>query len=546
LLVPLAATVAVVLIVHALIGYWSVRDQATRFVRADLERSTVLIESALHDGMLLNHMNDVQNRMERLGTSAGIVSIRVYSKNGKIALSADPIERGTVVDVTADACVACHPSGRLKGSGVLSHRTVLHQQDGGDVQRRLAVIPNEPSCSVAGCHPSPAQTPVLGVLDVRMTSGSLDAAIAGARRQIIIATASLIPATGLVAALFIRRLVHDPVTRLHEGTRRIAAGDLSTRIDIRGRHELASLADAFNAMVADLRTARVELDAWSNTLEEKVRRKTEELARAQQQMSRVETMASLGKLCATVVHELNNPLSGVLAYARLVRRELAEQPLPPATREEIDGYLALVDKECVRCGAIVKNLLTFARGSGVRLASVDLNQIVEHTLMLVRHHLELHNVHVETTPLEGDSTIVADSGQIQQACLALIMNAIEAMQGVQARARVLGVRLTGDEDSVCIRITDTGVGIAPELIPHIFEPFVTTKGETSGVGLGLAVVYGIVLAHCGDIAVDSQPGTGTTFTLTLPRRSSLEQVQTIAGAATDGACGAAGTAEVRS
>lgn len=518
LMIPLAAIVALVLAIHALLGYWSARRQISMFVRADLERSTALIESATHDGMLLNRMDEVQSRIERLGASSGFTAIRVYAKNGRIALSADRAERNTIIDLASEACAACHPDGEATGPRVLQHRNLVNHLDGHEAQRCMAVIRNEPGCASAGCHLPPDKSPILGVLDVQMTMAPFDEAIARARAQLIWTTAALVLASGFVAALVIRRLVHVPVKALHEGTRRIAAGDLDTRIEVPGRHELALLAGAFNRMVADLRAARDELDRWSRTLEDKVEEKTFELRKAQQQMTHVETMVSLGKLSATVAHELNNPLSGILTYARLVRRELADQPIDPVIREELDSYLALVDKESVRCGAIVKNLLVFARGRGVRLSATDLNQIVEHSLMLIRHHLELNKIRLETTLLEGDPTIIADQGQIQQAALALLMNAVEAMQAVADRPRELGVHLSGDAEQVEIRISDTGVGIPADLIPHIFEPFVTTKGEASGVGLGLSVVYGVVHGHGGEITVRSRPGAGTTFTVQLPRR----------------------------
>ncbi|MBS0196445.1 MAG: HAMP domain-containing protein [Planctomycetes bacterium] len=522
LFVPLGATIALVLSFHALLGYWGARDEISRFVRADLERSTSLIRSATRDGMLLNRMDEVQSRIEQLGASQGFTGIRVYAKDGRIALSADATERGRVVAISAEACATCHTNGEVTGPNVLRFNNIALERGGHEAQRSLTVINNEPSCSATACHSPPGLQPVLGVLDVQMTMAPFDEAIARARLQLGWTTALLILASGLIAALFIRRLVHEPVARLREGTRRIAAGDLNTRIDVPGRTELATLAGAFNGMVADLRGARDELDRWSRTLEQKVEEKALALKQAQQQMNQVETMASLGKLSATVAHELNNPLSGILAYARLVRREIAEQPIEQRVREELEGYLALVDKECVRCGDIVKNLLLFARGRSVRPKATDINQIIDHGLKLLRHHLEMNKVQLETTLIEGDPTIVADQNQILQAVLALLMNAIEAMQGEHDRSAILGVHLTGDLERVEIRISDTGGGIPPELIPHIFKPFVTTKGEGSGVGLGLSVVYGVVHGHGGDISVQSQPGVGTTFTITLPRKPSME------------------------
>ena len=517
LLIPLAATIALVLSVHALLGYWGARDALARFVRGDLDRSSSLIQTATHDGMLLNRMDEVQRRIERLGASPGFTGIRVYAKDGRIALSSDAAERGRIIPITAEACAACHPGGAPTGPGVLQASHPVLTRGGHEAQRSLTVISNEPTCAATECHPAPSQRPVLGVLDVQMTMQPFDDAIAQARRHLWWTTCVLIVASGAIVALFIRRLVHEPVARLHAGTQSIAAGNLDTRIEVAGGHELATLAGAFNGMVADLRIARDELDRWSRTLEQKVEEKTLALRQAQLQMTQVETMASLGKLSATVAHELNNPLSGILAYARLVRRELAEQPMDEATRAELDSYLSLVDKECVRCGDIVKNLLVFARRRGVHPGRTDINEVVRHSAMLVRHHLEINRVQLETTLLDGDPAIIADSGQIQQAVLALLMNAIEAMQANAGTPAVLGIHLSGDDRRITIEIRDTGSGIPPDLVPHIFEPFVTTKGNASGVGLGLSVVYGVVHGHNGEISVQSEQGLGTVFTITLPR-----------------------------
>jgi two-component system NtrC family sensor kinase len=241
--------------------------------------------------------------------------------------------------------------------------------------------------------------------------------------------------------------------------------------------------------------------------------KTAELQSAQRQVMHMEKMASLGKLSATVAHEINNPLSGVLTYARLVERELEDQPVDPAVRPELTRYLQLVQRETSRCSQIVNNLLVFARRSATEMASIDLNEIVERSLMLIRHHLEMHDIVLDKSLLEDDAVLIADAGQVQQALIALFMNAVEAMPD----DGMLSVRLHGDADAVTIEITDTGSGIAPEALPLIFEPFFSTKTGESGVGLGLAVVYGIVHRHGGSIIVESRVNEATTFRLRFPR-----------------------------
>jgi two-component system NtrC family sensor kinase len=518
LLAPLVVTIAVVLAIHAMISFRSTEDDFLRLVRADVDRSSELIKRATHDGMLLNRKDEVRATIERLAQGPEIAAIRVYDKEGTIMVSAHKDEVGRRLDPDSETCLCCHEQTRPKDTAVLDQSGLAQPDDGPGVLRRLSVIENEPTCSAAACHAHPAEQRVLGVLDLEMSMAPLETALATVQRHVLWTTLALIAIVGLVVAVFIRRVVQRPIRRLFQGTRRIADGDLDTRIEVRGRHELARLAEAFNRMATDLSAARREVTEWSQKLEEKVVEKTEELSRAQRQVLHMEKMASLGKLSATVAHEINNPISGVLAYARLVRRELAEQPLPAEVRDELTRYLSLVEKECVRCGAIVQNLLVFARRTGAEMAPTDLNEVVQRSLMLVRHRLETSGTQLYAELPGGDNQIVADAGQLQQALVALLVNAVEAMQGRQGVENRLTVRLQGDANEVRIEVGDTGVGIPPEVLPQIFEPFFSTKESQNSVGLGLAVVYGIVQRHGGQVEVESQVGRGTVFRLRLPRR----------------------------
>ena len=248
--------------------------------------------------------------------------------------------------------------------------------------------------------------------------------------------------------------------------------------------------------------------------------KTDELSRAQRQVVHMEKMASLGKLAATVAHELNNPLAGILNYAKLIDRTLKEGGDDPEEQREVGRFLSVIEKESTRCGAIVKNLLLFARRSGAELALHPVNPIVERAVMLIRHHLEMSGIQLETRLAAGDVRLVCDADQVQQALVALLVNAVEAMSGggtltVEAAA-VEGEGGEAGGGAVALTVADTGVGIPPDALPHIFEPFFSTKDGTSGAGLGLAVVYGIVHRHGGTIDVDSAPGRGTRFRMVLP------------------------------
>ena len=229
-------------------------------------------------------------------------------------------------------------------------------------------------------------------------------------------------------------------------------------------------------------------------------------------------MASLGKLAATVAHELNNPLFGILTYARLALKQVKREELTLEQRERLGDKLTLIERESKRSGDIVKNLLTFARQAPRKVAEHDLNQLLERALAVVHHRLELQQVTLDSKLDPDLPTLPCDEGQLQQVMLVLLVNAIEAMPERGA----LSVRSSlnaGTEVSVSIR--DTGSGIAPDVMPHIFEPFFTTKAETNGSGLGLAIAHGIIAQHGGTITVESEPGKGAEFTISLPLTNPL-------------------------
>jgi two-component system NtrC family sensor kinase len=315
-------------------------------------------------------------------------------------------------------------------------------------------------------------------------------------------------------ALFLSVTVLKPVRGLMKGAQEITSGNLDYRIAIRTRDELGTLARAFNTMTLSVKNEKAENLRWARTLEQRVREKTDELNAIHRQIVHIEKMVSLGKLAATVAHELNNPLEGILTYAKLIGRRIKkDEALLQANRQTVED-IGLIAQEADRCGTIVKNLLLFSRKQAGDFALVPVRRIVEQAAQLVRHHCDISNVKLETRSPEPELALLCDENQIKQALIALFVNAVEAMPG--------GGRITVETgrpdqaDGVLISVADNGAGIAESDLPFIFEPFFTTKKEVHGVGLGLSVAYGIVERHGGTIAVVSSVGKGTTFTLTFP------------------------------
>jgi PAS domain S-box-containing protein len=225
-------------------------------------------------------------------------------------------------------------------------------------------------------------------------------------------------------------------------------------------------------------------------------------------------MMSLGRLAASVVHEINNPLSGVLNYLGLMRRILGQGSLAQGRQEKFQRYLELVESETSRCSDIVSSLLSFSRRSPQSFENVEIDKLLQRCILLSRHKLELNNIRLESDVQSQMPSVNGDFNQLQQCIINLIFNAIDVMP--DGGTLNLAARYDVRRKLVMITVKDSGPGIDPADLPHIFEPFVTTKNEGHGVGLGLSTVYGIMERHRGSIDAASRPGEGATFTLKLP------------------------------
>jgi two-component system NtrC family sensor kinase len=233
-------------------------------------------------------------------------------------------------------------------------------------------------------------------------------------------------------------------------------------------------------------------------------------------MVNVAKMASMGKLAATVAHEINNPLGGILTYARLTSRKISEGPMTEEERKAALGYLDAAISEIKRCGNIVKNLLHFSRSSESVMEEVDIHNLIDKSLAITNHHFEINEISTVTKLDAKDPNLIGNANQIAQVLIALFMNAVEAMP--HGGALSVATQDVFGPDAIRISVADNGRGIPPEIRSSMFEPFFTTKTDGHSTGLGLSVVYGIMLSHGGQIEVESEPGRGTTFILTFPRQ----------------------------
>jgi two-component system NtrC family sensor kinase len=225
-------------------------------------------------------------------------------------------------------------------------------------------------------------------------------------------------------------------------------------------------------------------------------------------------MISLGRLVASSVHEINNPIQGLMTLSSLMEATLKEGDLSPSDVEDFRKHLSLMSRELERCGNIATGLLSFSRQSSVEYINVDLNDILGQVISLTRHKMEIQNIRLIVKLAPEPLIINGDINQLQQCFLNLIFNSMEAMP----EGGTLSISSAADDIQrrASILFRDSGIGIQEEHLDHIFDPFFTTKEEGQGTGMGLSIVYGVIKNHGGFIEAKSKHGEGTDFTLQFP------------------------------
>jgi two-component system NtrC family sensor kinase len=302
-------------------------------------------------------------------------------------------------------------------------------------------------------------------------------------KHILILSFWAILISALVVGHFISQKILRSLRKIETLTASIAGGNFDRIDGVQSRDEMGAVITAINSM-------------------------SEELRHREEELIQSKKLASLGVLTAGVAHELTNPLNNISMVAQTY------QDLYPKLNEtQRVGFMQTVEAETVRIQKIVKNLLDFSKPKDASPHKADMNAIVQKTLTLVQNMIDVSNIETKLHYAEDLGHVYVDENQMQQVLVNLITNAVQAMP--QGGKLYLGTRLGRTGSSVEITVMDTGQGIKPEFLPHVFDPFFSTKGD-GGTGLGLSVSYGIIKNHNGEIRVESKVGVGTTFTIELP------------------------------
>jgi len=480
-----------------------------------------IIEGALYYSMLTNNKGALETSLDMINTMSGIDEVNMYDNQDRLVYSS--FSSDTVTNSNPN-CISCHHDIKtMFPQNEKSYRIIdvesacsMNQTEKGYRQLLIKTpIFNERSCYVSSCHAHNENEQVLGSLLIKIPLRDLDMAIQKSSTEFYLL--AILTTILLVAFLifFTSQNVKKPLYGLIKASEAVSKGDKNFRVEIKPNllDDMRVVSEAFNNMLDNLSAANIELENWSHQLEYKVQKKSDELKEIQKELIHIERIASLGKLSSSVAHEINNPLSGVLTYTKLVHKQLEKLEIDSKAKESMLKYLTIVENETKRCGDIVKGLLDFSKKDDENFEKKHLHKILKDVYELMSHQMKISNIHFYTDFSAKNDLINCRENQIKQACVAILVNASEA---VFENGEVLIKTYNPDANSIKFEISDNGVGIRPEDIPHIFEPFFSAKQKASGIGLGLAIVHGIVQNHKGKIDVTSELGKKTTLSITLP------------------------------
>lgn len=490
-------------------------------IRQNGNNISSLIKGALYQSMMDNDKKTLQNTMDIINTLPGVRDVNLYdNKDNLVYSSFSPGSEGHI----DPNCKNCHQNFssmfpvKEKTYRIIDVDSECKMSQNIFKDRHLLIrtpILNERSCYSSACHAHSADEEVLGSLIIKIPLEELDDAMkkSSTRFFLFALLTTLLLVTILI--FFTWRAIKRPLNRLVKVSEAVAQGDTRSRVEMTQGEldDMRIVSQAFNKMIDSLQAANEELKNWSQQLEYKVRKKSEELGAVQNEIIHVERLASLGKLSSSVAHEINNPLSGILIYAKLIQKQLNNPELYASKRESMLQHLKMIESETKRCGEIVKGLLDFSKKDQDNFEPTHIHEVLQETYELMTHPVKIANISFITDFAAKNDLVYCNPNQVKQACVALIVNATEA---IKENGEITMRTQNPDPDNVRIDIADNGVGIPEGDIPHIFEPFFSSKQGQSGIGLGLPIVHGIVQSHNGKIQVQSEPGQGTVVSIILP------------------------------
>jgi len=478
-----------------------------------------IVEGSLYHSMLKNDKSALQSTLDIINAMPGIDEVNMYDNRDSLVYSTSFSTDSLLKN--GPNCAGCHKNfselfpAKQKAYRIIDFKSPCNLDQKEKGHRQLLVrtpILNEQSCFVSACHAHGEDEEILGSLIIKVPLSELDMAVTKSSTEFFLLAIVVTIILVSVLIFFTKNKIQKPLNEIIVASEAVSKGDRSRRLEIKPYllEDMRSVSLAINNMLDNLDAANRELENWSHQLEYKVQRKSEELAEIQNELIHIERITSLGKLSSSVAHEINNPLSGILTYSKLVAKQLGKLDMPETSKASMLKYLKVIESESKRCGNIVKGLLDFSRKDQENFEQHHLNQILKESYSLMAHQMHIAGVHFYTDFTATSDVVYCNDNQIKQVCVALLVNAMEA---ITINGEILIKTSNPDEEHIKMDITDNGVGIAAEDISRIFQPFYSAKQRASGIGLGLAIVHGIVQSHKAKIEVVSEPGKGTTMSV---------------------------------
>ncbi len=472
------------------------------------------ILKSLEQDMMADNTTSINKTLVAIGQQDIIKELRIYNHKGEVRSSMIPDEVGRTQFSIKDSrqCSICH---QRKNRRNMNRDMLTYNVDSKATCIMYVIVPiqNHARCSSAACHAHSPSQRILGFLNMGVCRKRLQASIQKSQLQILLVSLVFILFLPAMIMLFLKKHVSQPLRQLLKSTRRITRGDLDCKVDIVSRDEVGQLALSFNKMLERLIAFKTEIEGWNEELEERVNLKTMQLKEAQKQIIQSEKMSSLGRLAAVIAHEINNPISGLIVFINLLQKTMDKEDLSEDDRAKIVKRLGIMETEAKRCGHIVSELLSFSRAEQ-KMIDCNITEIIERSVSILKFKTKDKQISLNVDLEPNLPVIRCDPGKIQQIIMNLVQNAIDALP--QGGEIDISASYLKEQERLKLVVHDNGIGIPEEFLPHIFEPFYSSKDNGQSVGIGLFVVYGVIHQHSGIIDVESTEGKGTTFTIFLP------------------------------
>lgn len=462
-------------------AFFNVRHQQEMLIDTARESTELLlhtVESSIYNSMHLGNVQDVGSILSMVGQHNQLVGVRIFHPHGVILRSSIPSEIGLVVNRN-DYSLYQTP----KNYGIFD------LPPHGEILAMVKPIYNETACHA--CHGNKAR--VIGILNVNYSLQRTNMQMLDASRIFIVSSVAITAFLAIAISLILLKFVKKPLDNMIETMSKVEKGDFDVRIEHEGKDEIGRLIVSFNSMVDRLDVAKKELELLHF-----------------QQLERADRLASIGEMAAGIAHEIKNPLAGISAAVSIIKDDMA----PDDPRESILGEVL---QQVQRLDRTLNDLLFFGKPSLPEFNCVDINAIITTTLKFASQHRGGGNIE-KILLLEPElPPVFADDKQMQQVFLNIILNAFQAMSQGGVLTITTSRVLRNGAEFVKADISDTGLGIPPQILGKIFTPFFTTKAQ--GTGLGLPICSKLVHLHNGEISVTSDNDKGTVFSVELPARS---------------------------